>query len=223
LRVVPRDGVIAPRQIYAYNFRFRSFCLKFLPNPFLTFPLRHQNQEQEKLCERTAMTKDFELYIMRHGIAEDRGAGVPDDASRALTPEGKEKMREIAAGLDRIEVKLNWVVSSPLVRAHQTARIVAETLSSKPPLELCAALEPGGSPEKLAAFLSQHPERRSVMVVGHEPDLGELAARLIGAGRSAIMPFKKGGCCLITFADFPIKSQGRLMWWITPAILRKLG
>jgi phosphohistidine phosphatase len=159
---------------------------------------------------------------MRHGIAEDCTADVPDDASRALTPEGKEKMREIAEGLDRIGVELDWVVSSPLDRAQQTAKIVAQTLSTKPPIELCEALEPGGSFEKLVAFLARHPERRRIMVVGHEPDLGENAARLIGAGRGANMPFKKGGCCLVTFTDTPLNSPGRLIWWMTPAMMRKL-
>ena len=60
-------------------------------------------------------------------------------------------------------------------------------------------------------------------MVGHEPDLGELAARLIGAGRNANMPFKKGGCCLITFSVFPPKSPGRLVWWLTPRVMRKLA
>jgi phosphohistidine phosphatase len=170
------------------------------------------------------MTNDYELYIMRHGIAEDRGVGgVIDDAKRALTEEGKEKMREIAAGLERIDVELDWIVSSPLVRAHQTAKIVTDTISSHPPLDLCEALEPGGSYEKLLSFLSKHPDRHRVMVVGHEPDLSELATRLIGAGRSANMSFKKGGCCLITLSEFPPQSPGRLNWWMTPAVMRKLG
>ena len=65
--------------------------------------------------------------------------------------------------------------------------------------------------EKLLSFLAKHPNRQRVLVVGHEPDLGELATRLIGAGRSANMPFKKGGCCLITLSEFPPKSPGRLI------------
>ncbi len=170
------------------------------------------------------MPKEFELYIMRHGIAEDRAAGgVMDDAQRALTDEGKEKVREIAAGLDRIGTKLDWIVSSPLVRAIQTAKIVAETLSSKPPLDICEALAPGGSGDELLRFVSRSAERRLVMVVGHEPDLGRLAARLIGAGRNANMPFKKGGCCSIELGELPPKPSGRLIWWMTPAMMRKLS
>jgi phosphohistidine phosphatase len=167
---------------------------------------------------------EYELYIMRHGIAVERTATtVMDDAKRPLTPEGKEKMREIAAGLVRADFDPDWIVSSPLVRAVETAEIVGEGLASKPPLDFCDALRPGGDPEALITFLAKRSNRRRVLVVGHEPDLGELAARLIGAGRNANMPFKKGGCCLITFSVFPPKAPGRLVWWLTPRIMRKLA
>jgi phosphohistidine phosphatase len=173
---------------------------------------------------REGQAADYELCIMRHGIAAERsGSAVIDDSRRPLTSEGKEKMQEIASGLARIGLKLDWIVSSPLVRALETAEIIAEALDSKPPLEPCDALRPGGEPEALLTFLAKRPARRRVMVVGHEPDLGELAARLIGAGRSANMPFKKGGCCLISFAEFPPKTPGRLAWWLPPRILRRLA
>jgi len=167
---------------------------------------------------------DYELYLMRHGIAAARSAGtVMDDAKRPLTPEGKGKMGDIAAGLVRAGLEADWIVSSPLARAVETAEIVAEALSSKPPLDLCDALRPGGEPEALITFLAKHSNRRRVLVVGHEPDLSGLAARLIGAGRTANMPFKKGGCCLITFSEFPPKAPGRLVWWLSPRVMRKLA
>jgi phosphohistidine phosphatase len=173
---------------------------------------------------RAGRPEDYELYIMRHGLAVERNVTtVMDDAKRPLTAEGKEKMGEIAAGLLRSGMEVDWVVSSPLVRAVETAKIVADALGSKAPVELCEALGPGGAPETLIAFLAKHPNRRRVLIVGHEPDLGELAALLIGAGRNANMPFKKGGCCLITFSIFPPKSPGRLAWWLPPRVMRKLG
>jgi phosphohistidine phosphatase len=173
---------------------------------------------------RTERPADYELCIMRHGIAVMRGAAAfLDDTKRPLTPEGKQKMRAIASGLVRLGFEVDWIVTSPLVRAVETAEIVGELLSSKPPLDFCDALRPGGSGEALIAFLAKRPKCRRVLVVGHEPDLGELAARLIGAGRNAHMQFKKGGCCLISFNEFPPKSPGQLMWWLTPRILRKLG
>jgi phosphohistidine phosphatase len=161
---------------------------------------------------------------MRHGIAVMRSpTTMIDDARRPLTPEGKQKTREIASGLVRAGFELDWIVSSPFVRAVETAEIVGEALGSKPPLDFCDALCPGGEPEALITFLAKHSNRRRVLVVGHEPDVGELAARLIGAGRNANMPFKKGGCCLITFSVFPPKSPGRLEWWLPPRVTRKLA
>jgi len=173
---------------------------------------------------RAARPSEYELYVVRHGIAEEREVStVMEDAKRSLTTEGKEKMREIAAGLVSVGMEVDWIVSSPLVRAVQTAEILAEGVGSKPPLDTCDALSPGGAPEALVTFLAKRPNRRRVVVVGHEPDLGGLAARLIGAGRNANMPFKKGGCCLITFNEFPPKTPGRLVWWLPPRVMRKLG
>jgi phosphohistidine phosphatase len=173
---------------------------------------------------RVGLPADYELYIMRHGLAMTRDVTTAmDDAKRPLTPEGKQKMREIASGVVRAGMEAEWIVSSPLVRAVETAEIVADALGSKPPLDWCEALGPGGAPEALITFLAKRPNRRRVLVVGHEPDLGELAARLIGAGRNANMPFKKGGCCLITFSEFPPKTPGRLVWWLPPRVMRKLA
>ena len=172
---------------------------------------------------RGAVAKEYELYIMRHGIAADRDAASTDDAKRPLTSEGKQKMCEIAAGLVHAGMELDWIVSSPLVRAAETAEIVGEVVGSKTPHDFCDALKPGGAPEALIAFLAKRPTRRRVLVVGHEPDLGDLAARLIGAGRNAHLPLKKGGCCLITFNIFPPKLPGMLVWWLPPRIMRKLA
>ena len=168
--------------------------------------------------------RGYELYIMRHGIAVTRGTtGYSDDSKRPLTPEGQEKMQEIAKGLDRSGLELDWIVTSPLVRAVETGDIVAKSLAAKPPLDHCDALRPGGSPEDLVAFLAKRPNRRKVLVAGHEPDLTELAARLIGAGAHAGLTLKKGGCCMIRFEEFPPQQPGQLIWWLTPRLLRKLG
>ena len=164
----------------------------------------------------------YELYVMRHGIAVTRGSkGFSDDSRRPLVPEGKAKIREITEGLERIGFEVDWIVTSPLVRAVETAESVAETLASSVPVEVCDAMRPGGSSEDLIAFLAKYPDRRKVLVVGHEPDLSALAARLIGAGAHANLGFKKGGCCLISFDQFPPKNPGQLVWWLTPRLLRK--
>jgi phosphohistidine phosphatase len=165
----------------------------------------------------------YELYIMRHGIAVDRGSeGFSDDSQRPLTPEGKAKVRQIAKGLKRLGVDLDWIVCSPLIRAVETAQVITEVLYTNIPLDNSEALSPGASPEALISLLAKHPARRCALVIGHEPDLSDLAARLIGAGRHAGLSFKKGGCCLIAFEQFPPKSAGQLVWWLTPRVMRKL-
>lgn len=166
----------------------------------------------------------YQLYIMRHGLAAAAGtAEYSEDAKRPLTPEGKKKVLEISKGLKRLDVSLDWVVSSPLVRAVETAEIVAATLLTEGQLGNSDTLSPGGSPEALITHLAKHPHRRRVLVVGHEPDLSGLAARLIGAGRQVNLAFKKGGCCLIQFEEFPPRTPGQLAWWLTPRLLRKLA
>jgi phosphohistidine phosphatase len=166
---------------------------------------------------------EYQLCIMRHGIAVPRGAPeYPDDSRRPLTTEGREKAEEIAKGLKRI-FEPDWIVSSPLVRAAETARIVAGGLGSNVPVDQSLTLSPGSEPEDLVAYLAKHKNRQRVMVVGHEPDLGELAARFLGAGRRTRLSFKKGGCCLICFDQFPPRSAGELVWWLTPRVMRKLA
>ena len=172
---------------------------------------------------KTAEDTTYELYIMRHGIAGERGSAYPDDEKRPLTAEGKKKLRESVAGLAKLGVELDWIVSSPLLRARETAEIVSDELGVHTPLDLCDALSPGGSPEALLKFLAQQPKHTRVLVTGHEPDLGQLAARLTGAGRHAHLAFKKGGCCLISFDEFPPQSPGQLVWWLTPKVMRKLA
>jgi phosphohistidine phosphatase len=160
---------------------------------------------------------------MRHGLAVARGSvRFSDDARRPLVPEGKEKMREIGEGLRRMGFEVDWIVTSPLVRATETAGIIAESLASSAPVDVCEAMRPGGAAEDALAYLAKRPNCRRVLVVGHEPDLSEMAARLIGAGSHANLGFKKGGCCMISFDEFPPKSPGQLVWWMTPRLLRKL-
>ena len=178
----------------------------------------------------------YQLFIMRHGIALDRNSPLAsDDAARPLTPKGRKRVARIAGGLLKMGYGFDWIVTSPLVRAAETAEIIATSgatsaaasASSKkpnPPVDGCAALSPGGSPEAVLAdvlaFLAKHADRKRVMLVGHEPDLSALAGWLIGAGRDANLEFKKGGCCLIEYDGLPARHSGRLVWWLTPRVLR---
>ena len=180
----------------------------------------------KKTVEENDRNQAYEIYLMRHGIAADREpGGSSDDAKRPLTLEGKLKLRAIAKGLKRMAIEWDWVVTSPLKRAVETADVVVEELGSSAPRDLCEALVPGNSSaQKVISFLAQHPERSQVLLVGHEPSLSELASELIGANHSAHLMFKKGGCCLIAYDEFPTtKAPGLLGWWLTPRLLRKIG
>ena len=167
----------------------------------------------------------YELYLMRHGPAGQRGSlgARADDNLRTLTDVGRKKMARVAQGLQKLPVKLDWVVTSPLARAKETAEIVAKVAAPEAPLTECEALAPGGSAQAVLAFLAEHAERPRVLLVGHEPDLSLLAGHLIGAGPKANLGFKKGGCCLIRLQQLPPRSAGELVWWATPRLLRKLG
>ncbi len=161
---------------------------------------------------------------MRHGATVARGRGsFAEDFSRPLTGQGAKELLRIGSGLKNEGIGLDWIVASPLVRAWQTAEILRDVFGSKVPLNSCDHLRPGGTLEGLLAFLGKHPTRRRVLIVGHEPPLSRWAAQLAGASPAANLRLKKGGCCLITLDELPPKSPGRLTWWLTPRLLRKLG
>jgi phosphohistidine phosphatase len=162
----------------------------------------------------------YELYVIRHGLAEERGDAWPDDNKRPLTDEGISRMRKSARGLSRVGVTIDVILTSPLVRARQTAELVAGNLDPRPSLVNVDSLAPDGSYAAVLADLEKHARRCRIGLVGHEPMLGELAARLIGS-RHAI-EFKKGAVCRIDIDDLPPAGPGDLRWMLTPKIMRAL-
>jgi phosphohistidine phosphatase len=162
----------------------------------------------------------FELYLIRHGAAAERGDEYPDDSKRPLTAQGISHLRKEARALDALGITFEQIVTSPLVRTRQTADLIAELLKSKPPVAISDALAPAGTPGAVMQELAKHAKKGSVALVGHEPNLGELAARLIGARRP--FEFKKGGICRIDFEALPPKGTGSLRWFVTPRMLRKM-
>ena len=160
------------------------------------------------------------IYLVRHAIAGERGPEYPDDTKRPLTRKGKERMRRAVAGFRNLEPEIEVVISSPLVRAMQTATILIEGLKGSPVLQKMKALSPDQSPEKVAKALAKIHVDGAIALVGHEPDLGQLAAWLIGSPRA--IPFKKGGIARIDVSKLPPGQDGNLVWLATPAILRSL-
>jgi phosphohistidine phosphatase len=162
-----------------------------------------------------------ELYLVRHAIAAERGEEWPDDNKRPLTERGISRFKEGVAGLRWLDVTLDEVITSPLVRAKQTADLLAGGLPGKPVVRVLNALAPGHAPLAVMTQLAKLARRTRIAIVGHEPGLGELAAHLIGASRP--LPFRKGGVCRIDIESLTTKRAGSLIWLVTPKMLRTLG
>jgi phosphohistidine phosphatase len=164
------------------------------------------------------MAGQYQIYLVRHGLAEERGDAWPDDAKRPLTDEGMARMRKSMRGLSRLGVSFDVVLTSPLVRAKQTAEIVAGGVSPRPSIVTADSLSPAGGFAAIVADLEKHARKTRIALVGHEPGIGELAARLIGS-RHAI-EFKKGAVCRIDLETLPPSGPGDLRWLLTPRIMR---
>ena len=160
----------------------------------------------------------FELYLIRHAVAEERGDKWPDDTKRPLTAKGASRMRKAAKGLVRLGVKFDVILTSPLVRTRQTADIVAASFEARPPIVNAESLAPNGTYADVLADLQRHARRTRIALVGHEPNVGELAARLAGSRRA--FEFKKGAVCRIDLESMPPGGPGTLRWFATPAMLR---
>jgi phosphohistidine phosphatase len=159
-----------------------------------------------------------QLYLIRHAQAEDRGDQWPDDSKRPLTAGGTRRMRKAAKGLVRLSARIDVVLTSPLVRAQQTAEVVASAFETAPPIVIADSLAPVGNFTGLLADLQTHASHTRIALVGHEPGLGEFASRLTKARRR--FAFKKGGACRIDIESMPPVGSGVLRWFVTPAILR---
>jgi phosphohistidine phosphatase len=144
----------------------------------------------------------------------------PDDSKRPLTEEGMSRMRKAVRGLARLGVTLDVVLTSPLVRARQTAEIVAGGLEPRPSVVTVESLAPGGTYAAVVADLEKHARKSRIGLVGHEPAIGELAARLIGSRHPIAL--KKGAVCRIDVDQIPPAGPGDLQWLLTPKILRSL-
>ena len=158
-----------------------------------------------------------ELLLLRHGIAEER---CPErvDGERALTAVGRSRTRAVAERLVQLGLGCDQLVTSPLVRARQTAEIAVAAgilIEGSPSVRVDAALAPGRDPLPLVAEFqraaSAHTRLQRLALVGHEPDLGALAAQLIGAPEGAIV-LKKAGIALLLLGP----GRGRLKLLMAP-------
>ena len=163
----------------------------------------------------------MDIYLVRHGVAEPRGAEI-DDAPRRLTEDGIARLRRVADGLSRLGVEVDAVLSSPYPRAWETAELLSDELGWPAPAEL-VALAPGGSAAECLAALSARAEA-ALAVVGHEPNLSELASLLLAGAESLLrIDLRKAG--VVCLSGPPGLSPGScvLRWSASPRMLRRLA
>ena len=161
------------------------------------------------------------VILFRHGPAEPRDENLwPNDGDRPLTERGREKTRAAVGGLALLEPRVSRILTSPLVRCRQTAETLRDHVKSAHGLEDWHDLAPGGSNSAILQGIHGYRDQESIILVGHEPDLGFLAGSLLFG--SGCLPFKKAGACSLTFDDEPAAGNGILDWFLAPRLLRRL-
>jgi phosphohistidine phosphatase len=157
----------------------------------------------------------MDLYFLRHGDALGKDEWKGDDDARALSEEGVARMQREAATLAGLSLGVSRILSSPLARAVKTAEIVAAALALEDSLFIEKRLSPGFDLPALREILSEHADAGALMLVGHEPDFGEVIAACIGGGR---VECKKGSLARLDITD-PRKPRGSLLWLLPPRML----
>ncbi|HZY98178.1 MAG TPA: phosphohistidine phosphatase SixA [Candidatus Baltobacteraceae bacterium] len=155
------------------------------------------------------------VYFVRHGIAEDGATFQGSDAERPLTAKGSRKMAEIGKRLAELDLKPNAILTSPLVRARQTAEIVATELRLSARVGDDERLAGGFNVQQLGAILSERTDADGLMLVGHEPAMSAVIGHVTGDAR---VEMKKGAVACVEFSD-PASARGVLLWLATPKIL----
>ena len=164
------------------------------------------------------------LFLLRHAPAAERGtAGFADDSARPLTPAGRRELKTIPATLKKMDLDFDLILSSPFLRAKQTAEIVAAELKLKKRLKFTSALEPEGDQKKLIAELTRlKPPPENLLLVGHEPDLSRLISRLVTGRPDAGFALKKSGLAKLEIEKLHLGQCATLAWLLTPKLM-KLG
>jgi len=164
------------------------------------------------------------LLLIRHAIAADRSEVESSDDLRPITEEGKKKMQRAARGLRVVVPSIELFATSPLVRAVATGAILEEAYSDlrpRPVVREIDELRPGAEADDLLDWLDLQ-SADPIVLVGHEPDLSELFARLVGAPRP-FLRFRKGGAACVAFPGRVEAGAGTLSWALPPGLLRELG
>lgn len=144
---------------------------------------------------------------------------IPDD-ERPLTRAGEKRFRRAARGLARVADRPDALLTSPLPRAARTAEVAAKAWGKVSPTDTPALA--GGEVAEVFRAIEEHGADATVAVVGHEPQMSEILARLLGSAKADRLTFRKGGAALVD-VEGPLAEGGRLVWYLTPRVLRELG
>jgi phosphohistidine phosphatase len=157
----------------------------------------------------------MELYGIRHADAQPLEGSITDDAHRPLTDTGIAQSKALAQCLQKLGVHLDVVLTSPLLRARQTAEEMLRNWSvPKPPIEVVEELVDAGKRKRLVRLLREQ-GKESVALIGHQPDLSIFTAWLVGS-RKAQLDLSKAGAALVHCNDEPDRGAGKLIWLVTP-------
>lgn len=158
----------------------------------------------------------MQVYLLRHGIAQ-KHAPNGNDAGRALTEDGRRKLRQVLKAASEAQVKPTLILSSPLKRAMQTAEIAQSVLDYKNEIGRSKALQPGSPVEDVWQEIRVHKDEPALMLVGHNPQFAELSGYLLGSSEMQV-EFKKGALLRIDFAQFRPQPKGTLRWYLTAKV-----
>jgi phosphohistidine phosphatase len=167
------------------------------------------------------------LYIVRHAIAEQRDghSSEDEDSQRPLTDAGRKKFRQIARGLGRLGTQVDLILTSPYLRAADTARILQEKLDlEKDKLVIMDDLSPVGDPDRLIKNIGdQYGSTENIALVGHEPGLSRLISVLLSGDPTLPITMKKGGICCLSVETLEYGRCATLEWLLAPAPLTRIG
>ena len=164
------------------------------------------------------------LYIVRHAIAIQRGTpGYEDDSARPLTGAGSKKMKKIAKGLESQGIELDVILTSPYVRARDTAKILAKRFNRMDQVFFSDNLIPPGNFESLVLEIREKYDVANIALVGHEPMLSSLVSWLIKGDMDAKVVMKKGGVAYLSSDSLYQDGRATLEWLLTPALMVELA
>jgi len=159
----------------------------------------------------------MQIHILRHGIAEDAKPGSPD-ADRALTPEGRKKLREVLKLARGANVRPSLILTSPYRRAVETAEIARSVLDGKAEIVDSAALQPSADPRDVWEEIRIHKDENEVLLVSHEPLTSRLTGFLLNAPNLNV-DFKKGALLRLDVDEFGAVPRGVLKWMVTAKLV----